>query len=68
LDIIEEAFEKTPPMPLDTEWKAGVSARRGRAAANLLDCFFDVDGEPLTRRLRGLADISVRTGKPIMFQ
>jgi hypothetical protein len=68
LDAIEEAFAKSSPIALHPEWRAGVATSRGRAPANLLECFFDVSGELLTQRLKALAETSVKTGKPISFQ
>jgi hypothetical protein len=67
-DLIENELSKRPPVELDSSWKKEVAKRVGVAPRNLLACFFDVDGEPLVLRLRGLAEKSVQMGLPILFQ
>lgn len=56
------------PIPLDVEWKKSVARTVGLKPANLLECFFDVDGEPLLDRLRALCACSIRRELPILFQ
>ena len=68
LDVIKEAFGKMPPVEFNSSWKMGVAKTMGIVPKSLLDCFFDVDGEPLLDRLRGLAEQSVRKNVPILFQ
>lgn len=67
LTIVAEAFRGLPPIGL-SGWKATAARTFGIRPANLYDCFFDVDGEPLFERLIGLCDVSVRHGLPILFQ
>jgi hypothetical protein len=68
MERIEETMCKEPPVELNSKWKAGVAEMFGIKPASLLECFFDVDGEPLIERLRQLAVVSASTGKPIVFQ
>lgn len=42
--------------------KAGIDPQ------SLLNCFFDIDGEPLKERLRGLAKVSIESDALILFQ
>ncbi|WP_321913419.1 hypothetical protein [Paraburkholderia sp. J11-2] len=35
---------------------------------SLLDCFIDIDGQALIERLRGLAEVSIESDVPILFQ
>jgi hypothetical protein len=68
LDLIEGAFANAPPVAFNSEWKKNVAKTYGISPQNLLDCFFDVDGEPLLARLKGLAKLSAERGAPILFQ
>lgn len=68
LAAITESFMELPPEPLVDGWKPGVAKALGLRPANLYDCFFDVDGEPLLDRLMGLAQLSVERDLPILFQ
>ncbi|WP_434712890.1 immunity 70 family protein [Rhizobium sp. YTUHZ045] len=61
-------FAELPPEPLGSDWKFKVAKMFGLRPANLDDCFFDVDGEPLLDRLIGLARLSVERNLPILFQ
>ena len=65
---IEQVLQKHPPTPFNADWKHTVAKTFGIAPKTLLDCFFDIDGEPLVERLRGLAQVSVSSGQPILFQ
>jgi Immunity protein 70 len=67
LNTVAQEFAGLPPIPLDG-WKAEVAKMFGIRPANLADCFFDVDGEPLLERLVGLAQLSQKRGLPILFQ
>lgn len=67
LNVIAREFVRLPPIPLDG-WKAEVARMLGIRPANLADCFFDVDGEPLLERLLGLARLSREHSLPILFQ
>ncbi|WP_082190401.1 Imm70 family immunity protein [Frateuria defendens] len=68
LDLIAAVFSEEPPLELDSLWKKKVATAVGLVPKNLLDCFFDIDGEPLLGRLRGLAEQSVKKKVPILFQ
>jgi len=68
LEEIRRQFMLLPPVPLEEPWKAEVARLLNLSPTNLDECFFDVDGEPLTERLLDLAQLSVRTGLPILFQ
>ncbi|NOU29357.1 MAG: hypothetical protein HOO96_15755 [Polyangiaceae bacterium] len=68
LDEIERAFTELPPRPLESEWKLQVAKSLGLRPANLGECFFDIDGEPLLLRLKALCKISVEWSLPILFQ
>lgn len=67
LGMIAQEFANLPPTPIDG-WKAEVATMFGIKPANLGDCFFDVDGEPLLERLLGLVQLSQQRGLPILFQ
>ncbi|MGH8605071.1 MAG: Imm70 family immunity protein, partial [Gammaproteobacteria bacterium] len=62
LDQVAEAFLKCPPVEYNTEWKDQVAKVFGINPETLLECFFDVDGEPLVERLQQLAKVSVDSG------
>lgn len=68
LAAIAERFMHLPAEPLGEGWKPEVAKSLGLRPANLYDCFFDVDGEPLLDRLMGLAQLSVERDLPILFQ
>ncbi len=63
LETIEREFVKLPPIAL-SGWQQAL----GVSPKNLAECFFDVDGEPLFERLRGLCACSIERGLPILFQ
>jgi len=68
LEIIEAAMRIKPPLKFNSKWKEEVAKQFGIRPANLLECFFDVDGESLTGRLRALAETSIARNLPILFQ
>jgi hypothetical protein len=68
LDLIEKKFASASPVEFNSEWKKGVAKTHGIAPKCLLDCFFDVDGEPLIKRLKEMAELSVQKNVPILFQ
>lgn len=68
LDLIQKALSELPPVEFNSPWKEKVAASIGLKPKSLLDCFFDVDGEPLVDRLRGLAEKGVQRAIPILFQ
>jgi hypothetical protein len=68
LDLIEQTLRTCPPVEYNSGWKNEVAKTFGIKPDNLLECFFDVDGEPLTARLRQLAEASIKNNVPILFQ
>jgi hypothetical protein len=68
LDEIERIFRKLPPEPPRDGWRAEVAKEEGLRFETLYDCFFDVDGENLIERLRGLAKLAQSLDRPIAFQ
>jgi hypothetical protein len=67
LDAIQAEFGSLPSLPL-TGWKEEIASTFGIAPRSLADCFFDVDGESLWDRLRGLCALSTTHRLPILFQ
>lgn len=68
LELIDKGLSESPPVEFNSPWKKKVAASIGLVPRNLLECFFDVDGEPLVDRLRGLAEKSRNRDVPILFQ
>jgi hypothetical protein len=68
LNQISQAFAALPPIPLSELWQQMVAKTMGLQPKVLLDCFFDVDGEPLVARLVNLSQVAIDRGKPILFQ
>ncbi|WP_454675450.1 Imm70 family immunity protein [Achromobacter pestifer] len=68
LKLIEQEFAEHPPIEFNSDWKKGVAKLYSIAPVTMLDCFFDIDGEPLVGRLRQLALVSVNSVQPIVFQ
>jgi hypothetical protein len=68
LDVIEGTLRTYPAVEYNSGWKNEVAKTFGIKPNNLLECFFDVDGEPLTERLRQLAEVSIENDVPILFQ
>lgn len=68
LRTIQAELRDLPPVPLPRDWQADVARSLGLRAINLDECFFDVDGEPLTDRLIGLARIAQDSGEEVLFQ
>ncbi|MEP6784812.1 MAG: Imm70 family immunity protein [Sphingomonadales bacterium] len=67
LKVVAQKFASFPPIPLDG-WKSEVANIFGIRPTTLAECFFDVDGEPLLKRLLGLARLSQERNLPILFQ
>lgn len=65
---IADVMRQHPPVELNSEWKRQIAKTFGINPETLLDCFFDIDGEPLVERLRQLAQVSIESGRPILFQ
>ena len=68
LTHVEEILRQYPPVEFNSEWKKEVAKNFGLIPKTLLDCFFDIDGEPLVERLGQLAQVSIASGRPILFQ
>lgn len=68
LTHIAEVFSKQPPVDFNVRWKLEAAKTFGLKPMNLGQCFFDVDGEELTERLKQLAKASIASGMPINFQ
>jgi hypothetical protein len=68
LEKIETVLKEYPPVAFNSPWKEEVAKTFGITPGSLLDCFFDVDGEPLTQRLKQLAAVSVGRKLSILFQ
>ncbi len=68
LQIVETRFRSAPPVELNSDWKQEVARTRGLKLKTLCDCFFDVDGESLVARIRGLAQRSIMHNVRILFQ
>ena len=68
LDEISQVMIQYPPVEFNSEWKKKIAHMFGINPKTLLDCFFDIDGEPLIDRLRQLARVSISSGQPILFQ
>ncbi len=67
LDAISDGLARLPPIAL-AGWQKDVAKLVGIAPKNLLETFFDVDGEPLVVRLRALANLAASRGCAILFQ
>ncbi len=65
---IERIFSASPPVEINSPWKNQVAKSFGIKPANLAECFFDVDGEPLIARLMDLAEVSKSRNFPVLFQ
>ena len=68
LALIADVMRQYPPVELNSEWKKEVAKTFGISPKTLLDCFFDIDGEPLIERLSQLAQASISSKQPILFQ
>ena len=68
LRTIAAELSQLPPRPLPAGWQSDVAREFGIEPASLLDCFFDVDGEPLLDRLVELVRTAVAADAPILFQ
>jgi hypothetical protein len=68
LDKAAEVMSQYPPAEFNSEWKKQTARLFGLNPQTLLDCFFDIDGEPLVDRVRQLAQVSISSGQPILFQ
>jgi hypothetical protein len=68
LETISLELSRLPPVEIGEGWKRSVARVLGLQPANLRDCFFEVNGEPLFDRLVRLCKHSVEAQAPILFQ
>ena len=68
LAVIRNELQGLPPVRLSEGWQREVATMFSIRPASLLECFFDIDGEPLVDRLIGLARLSQTVSLPILFQ
>jgi len=67
-DLIQAAFSNSPPMAFNADWKGTWRKRPALIHRVCLTVFFDIDGEPLKERLRGLAKVRIESDALILFQ
>ncbi len=65
---IKELFLDTAPVAYESKWVGQVLDDVGIEPSNAFESFIDVDGEFLIDRLIELAELSISTGHPILFQ
>ena len=65
---ISAELARLPAVPLPSGWPSEVARAFGISPVSLLDCFFDIDGEPLLDRLVELARGASQEDLPIWFQ
>jgi hypothetical protein len=68
LEEIAASLRKLPPGPFISEWQGALAKSLGLKPASLFDCFIDVDGEPLVKRLSLLSRTAQQRKLPILFQ
>jgi hypothetical protein len=68
LSEIAEVFSSLPVVPPKSEWQQFVLAQARITPTSLLECFTDVDGQPLLPRLIELSRLAQKSGRPILFQ
>ena len=68
LQKIKEIFKQVTPIKHNAAWVADVLSEIGLKPSNAYESFIDVDGDFLIDRLIGLAELSIKTGFPILFQ
>lgn len=68
LKDICSVFVKLPPVEFNSDWQRDIAKMLGLDPKNLLECFIDVDGEPLLERIIRLSGICQQKGLPILFQ
>lgn len=67
LNLVQAVFRRHPAIALEA-WQHDIASERALPLETLDDCFFDIDGERLIDRLRELANVSVASGQPVLFQ
>ncbi len=65
---IGDELARLPAAPIEEGWRHDVVKQLGIEPATLLDCYFDIDGEPLVERLIGLTRAARQIDQPISFQ
>ena len=65
---ISRCFEVSPALIFENGWQKELIEAQGIETYSLKDCFFDVDGHPLFKRLEELVKLSQKTKLPILFQ
>lgn len=65
---IASVFKGKAPVRPNQGWQAQIAKQFGLRFESLYDCFFDVDGENLLDRLKGLAESAQRIDRSILFQ
>jgi hypothetical protein len=68
LEAITAEFKQLPPKPFGSEWQKAVVKQIRLIPKSLYDCFIDVDGEPLLKRMLKLAQLAQTRHLPILFQ
>lgn len=68
LQKIKEIFKQMAPIKHNAVWVADVMSEVELKPSNAYESFIDVDGDFLIDRLIGLAELSIKTGFPILFQ
>ena len=69
LEDIAATFEESwPKPPIPGTWQTEVAKELGLRFETLHDCFIDVDGESLIKRLQGLAEMARKVGRSVLFQ
>jgi hypothetical protein len=65
---IRDGLARLAPVPFAAGWQQELARQVGLRPASLLECFIDVDGEPLVERLIELAGIARSQDRDISFQ
>lgn len=68
LEIISDELKALPSQGFASEWQQNIAKQCGIQPHNRYDCFIDVDGEPLLKRLLTLTQTAQRRRLPILFQ
>ena len=68
LQEIKERMVLMPPIKPGSDWVAQVMDEVNLKPSNAYESFIDIDGELLVDRLIDLANLSIETNLPILFQ
>lgn len=66
LATIRTALAAIDPKPY-TGWQSNAAEHAGHRPTDLGECFIDVDGEILLDRMADLAQLAIKTGRPVTF-